>query len=394
MNCSSVGACRTCSRSLFRRSLMSRKLVSFWAMRSPSPVHAHARQRSWRPRTASERDVVARPPSWSSTARRSTAATTSSRRRARVRGERRQQLALAELGVAGADLGHAVRVDSSSSPGAQPQRSSPKRRSGIAADERPAARLDELDAAVGPEHERRRVAAVGERAARCRRPRGTCARRTTVQNFIGCASACSARLSSARLAAGSSWSIEAVRSVCRASAVTAAASGALARDVADERRPDAVAAWEHVVEVAADLVLVAGGEEARGHLGARDLGQRARAQARLQRLRDVRALGVEAGVLDVQRRTPREAGEQLDVGLRQLPPRVAQDEGERADHAARAAQRRGHAVADVEPRPAAAGDRRPGPRRGGRSGETSRTTSGSPVRMTCGAPLAASRSGG
>ena len=49
--------------------------------------------------------------------------------------------------------------------------------------------------------------------------------------------------------------------------------GALAADVADHQRPVAAAGREAVVEVAADLVAVAGGEVARGELDARDRGQ-------------------------------------------------------------------------------------------------------------------------
>ena len=68
----------------------------------------------------------------------------------------------------------------------------------------------------------------------------------------------------------------------------------------------AVRGVEHVVEVAADLDGLAGGVEARGDLGAGNLGQLRRQQALLQRPRDVAALAVEARVVDRDRRAPPE----------------------------------------------------------------------------------------
>jgi hypothetical protein len=84
--------------------------------------------------------------------------------------------------------------------------------------------------------------------------------------------------------------------------------GALAGHVADDHRPHAVGGAEGVVEVAADLVLLAGGAVARGELEAGHVGERGREQAALQRLGDVRALAVEPRVLDRERGA---AGERL-----------------------------------------------------------------------------------
>ena len=110
--------------------------------------------------------------------------------------------------------------------------------------------------------------------------------------------------------------------------------GAAAGDVADEREP-AAADGERVVEVAADPVLDAGRAVERRDPPAGDVRQAAGQQARLQRARDVRALGVQARVLDRGAGAPRELLGELDVGRAEAPRRLGADERQRADGACR-----------------------------------------------------------
>ena len=84
---------------------------------------------------------------------------------------------------------------------------------------------------------------------------------------------------------------------------------ALALDVADQRRPAAVAGAEEVVEVAAELDALAGGVEAHGGGEARDGGQRARPQRALERAGDRALALVEARVGDRDRGELAELGE-------------------------------------------------------------------------------------
>jgi hypothetical protein len=97
---------------------------------------------------------------------------------------------------------------------------------------------------------------------------------------------------------------------------------ALAGDVADHHRPLLRRAREDVVEVPADLVELARRAVAGGQHGAGDLGQPRRQQARLQRVGDVGALGVEARVVDRGGRAPGELLGELDVDLLEQPARA------------------------------------------------------------------------
>jgi hypothetical protein len=126
--------------------------------------------------------------------------------------------------------------------------------------------------------------------------------------------------------------------------------GALARDVAEDGRPDAVAALEDVEEVAADHVLVAGGQEDGRELDAGYLGELTRQQAGLQRLRYLGALRVQAGVGDVQACARRNRLGQHEVVVGEAAAGVAEDQRQRADHLAlRARNRPGPEVADAQP---------------------------------------------
>ena len=115
-------------------------------------------------------------------------------------------------------------------------------------------------------------------------------------------------------------SIAAARSVWRASAVTPAARGPLPQTSPIDEHPLVLAGVEDVVEVAADLVELAGGAVARGDLDARDLGQRVGQQRRLQRVRDPRALGVQARVFDRRAGAPPELLGERDVARAEAPP--------------------------------------------------------------------------
>ena len=86
--------------------------------------------------------------------------------------------------------------------------------------------------------------------------------------------------------------------------------GALAADVADHQRPVATAGGEAVVEVAADLVALPGGDVASGELHAGDLRQPGGQQRALQGAGDVVALGVQARAVQRQRGPPAELLEQ------------------------------------------------------------------------------------
>src|SRR6185295_20191482 len=73
---------------------------------------------------------------------------------------------------------------------------------------------------------------------------------------------------------------------------------ALAADVSERDRPAAAAGLEDVVEVAADVVRLAGRPEARGDLEPGDVGQVGREEALLQPGGDIAALSVEPRVVD------------------------------------------------------------------------------------------------
>ena len=105
---------------------------------------------------------------------------------------------------------------------------------------------------------------------------------------------------------------------------------AASRHVADDRQPAAVDR-DRVVEVPADPVLVARGpvELRRGPAG--HVRQATGQQARLQRPRDVRALGVQARVLDRRAGAPRELLGERHVGLVEAPSRLGAGERQGAD---------------------------------------------------------------
>ncbi len=105
---------------------------------------------------------------------------------------------------------------------------------------------------------------------------------------------------------------------------------AAARHVADDRQPASVDR-DRVVEVAADPVLVARRAIQRRRRPAGHARQAAGQQARLQRARDVRALGVQARVLDRRAGAARELLGERDVGLAEAPARFGADERQRPD---------------------------------------------------------------
>ena len=109
----------------------------------------------------------------------------------------------------------------------------------------------------------------------------------------------------------------------------------LAAHVADHEPPRAFVDLEHVVEVAADLVALAGRLVPRGDARAGDRGQRRRKQARLQRARDVVAFGVQARVVDRQPGTARELLGEREIGRAEATARSRRHERERAEHPAR-----------------------------------------------------------
>ena len=132
--------------------------------------------------------------------------------------------------------------------------------------------------------------------------------------------------------------------------------GALALDVADQRRPAAVAGLVEVVEVAAELDVLAGRAEAHGGGQAGDVGQRAGAQAALQRARDRALALVEARVGDRHRGEARRAGRGSPrrARLYSRPGRV--DDVDRPELAAAVGQlRRSGARARAAPAPSCCG---------------------------------------
>ena len=118
--------------------------------------------------------------------------------------------------------------------------------------------------------------------------------------------------------------------------------GALALHVADDREPVAVGGREDVVEVAADLVALAGGAVDGAELEARDVGQQRRQQRGLERLGDRRPRAVQARVVDRRRRAQRQVLGQRQVALVEAAARLGADERDRADRAVAHAHRRDH----------------------------------------------------
>ena len=146
---------------------------------------------------------------------------------------------------------------------------------------------------------------------------------------------------------------------------------ALALDVADQRRPRAVAGREQVVEVAAELDPLAGRPEADGGAQARDGRQAAGPQRALQRARDRALAVVELGVGDRDRGELGELGEDRLVARGELArrgcrspraPRAPCRGRSAAPAAARAAARRRRAAAGRWRSAAAGADRGRGSR--------------------------------
>ena len=114
---------------------------------------------------------------------------------------------------------------------------------------------------------------------------------------------------------------------------------AFAADVADHEHRAVLVVVEHVVEVAAHLVQLAGGRVERLHLDAGDLRQRLRQQRPLQGVRDPGSLGVETRVLHGGAGAPAEPHGESEIGLRQASARTGGDERDRAQRPCRRGQR-------------------------------------------------------
>ena len=87
----------------------------------------------------------------------------------------------------------------------------------------------------------------------------------------------------------------------------------LSDHVPDHQHPAAGLVVEHVVEVPADLVQLAGRRVQRAHLRARDLGQRFRQQRALQEVRYAGTLRVDAGPFHRRPRAPPEPQREAEV---------------------------------------------------------------------------------
>ena len=189
-----------------------------------------------------------------------------------------------------------------------------EQRLGVGAEQR-AEPADLLDAAVGVHDERQRVAAAGQLEPhvaghdlhvgvgdRAEAPVGDLLAQLAVQQRQHAAGAVLVGGGGAQRVAGQRGDRGGLR--------------ALALDVADQRRPAAVAGAVEVVEVAAELDALAGGVEAHGGRQAGDGGQRARPQRALQRARDRALAAVQPRVGDRPRRELAELGEERVVAAR------------------------------------------------------------------------------
>ena len=116
--------------------------------------------------------------------------------------------------------------------------------------------------------------------------------------------------------------------------------GALAHDVADDRRP-ATVEGQQVIEVAPHLDGAARGPVRARHLPPLHRRQRPRDQPGLEGLRDVALGGLELGAVDDDPGLAPEVGGQREVALVK-PPRRARDEAEGAEDPVAAADRGDH----------------------------------------------------
>ena len=209
-------------------------------------------------------------------------------RQARAGGEQRGEVAVAEeLAPRGAHLRDAVRVEDHEVARRELDLDVGEHGRDVGAEQR-AELPDGLHAPAGAQHERERMAAAGERhpgavaaAARGRSRRRCRSARRRGRRAAPCAAARAPRSGRDSYAA-------AARSVWRASAVTDAASGPLPQTSPISAATAAGARREEVVEVAADLDALAGGDEAHGGgRGPGTVGQARRQQRALQHLGDV-----------------------------------------------------------------------------------------------------------
>ena len=132
------------------------------------------------------------------------------------------------------------------------------------------------------------------------------------------------------------------RSVCRARPAIAAASGPLPLTSPITNHHASFVDLEHVVEVAADLVALAGRPIPRRDTRAGNRGKRRRQQARLQRSGDVVTLRVEAGVVERQPGASRELFGEREIGRTETPPGPRRHERQRAEHPTAGAERDAH----------------------------------------------------
>jgi hypothetical protein len=98
--------------------------------------------------------------------------------------------------------------------------------------------------------------------------------------------------------------------------------------IADHQGPGAIAHVEHVVEVAANLASLTGGDVARRQFCSRNVGQRWWQQAGLQDAGDVCLLGVQTGVVQGQGRPPGQLGGQGQIPVAEAATLVARDHRE------------------------------------------------------------------
>ena len=252
-------------------------------------------------------------PSWSSSTRRPIAVHDVLGRSSGVRAEHLLELTLAEREVAAPQLDRPVRVEEEQLAGRELRPAILEPRTLEHTDQR-ARRRDALDAPVGAQDQRRRVAACGEGE-----------RRRLVARADAHAEHGAERPA---LAHAPAHRLVEEREVARRRALAQRRRvqgvpcqrrepgrlRALARDVADDRGPDARLGREDVVEVASHLVLIAGCAIAGRDVEPGDLRQLGRQQALLQRVGDVGALRVEARVLDVQAGARRQGDRDDQVG--------------------------------------------------------------------------------
>ena len=250
--------------------------------------------------------------------------------------QQRREVAVAEQLLApGAHLGDAVRVEDDQLAGRELDRHVGQHRLDLGAEQRPEP-ADRLDRAGRAQHERQRVPAAGERHA------GAARVQLEVAEGDGAEAAVVARLAQRAVQMGEDGGRPRLVLGGRAQRVARERGDrrrlrALAADVADQRGDPAVARGEHVVEVAADLDPLAGGDEAHGDGEAGDRRDARRQQRALQHLGDVALARVRLRLRDRDRGELAELREDRLVARRERAVRVVGDL-ERAERAAGAAQ--------------------------------------------------------